>query len=136
MKFYNINGNPVYKNIEKFRIDWDKKSKSKIQGRVKEFLRPFWERFICYEEMVLAGSRLSLDIVNMTKKIAVEVHGEQHTQFVPFFHRKREGLTDQIERDERTKKWCEQNDIKLVEIYTHNMPVNYEWFQDIYEINL
>lgn len=121
----------MYKNITKFTIDWKKESKSKNQTKVKQFLRPHWEGNVCFEEMVLAGTRLSLDLVNLTKKIAVEVHGRQHEQFVPFFHKTKLDFADQIKRDEDKKKWCINNKIHLIEVYEDDIPkLSEKWFED------
>ena len=136
MKFCKLNGKTVYKNISKYLIKWDGESKSKLQFSVKQFLKPFWSRCVCYEEMPLAGTKLSLDIVNLTKGIAVEVHGDQHKDYVKYFHGNREGFVRQIERDVRTGEWCQMNNLLLVEIYTDDFPLKTEWFKEYYDITL
>lgn len=136
MRFTNLRGYPVHKNIEKNRIDWDGKSLSKFQFNVKQFLRPHWINHVVYEEIPLAGTRLSLDFLNFTRRLAVEVHGDQHRQFVKFFHGKREGLTDQIKRDMQKLEWLEINDFQLIEIYTDDMPLTKQWFKKTYDIIL
>lgn len=137
MKFFKLNGYPVSKNITKYTIDWDGPSKSKFQKSVKDFLRPYWERHVCYEELTLAGTILSLDFVNMTRRVAVEVHGDQHKKYVKYFHgRSREGFLNQIERDDRKSRWCDNNGLQLVEIYTHNLPLTEEWFKETYDLIL
>ena len=78
MKLYNLTGRLINKNVSQFLIDWEKKSRSNIQFEVKQFLKPFWKNHICYEEFPVFGSRMKVDFINFTKKIAIEVNGEQH----------------------------------------------------------
>ena len=60
----------------------------------------------------------SLSISIMTnKKIAIEVQGSQHTKYVEFFHGNRFQYLQQLKRDEKKLKFCEANDIALIEIY-------------------
>ena len=60
---------------------------------------------------------LKFDFYNANKKIAVEIHGAQHTKYVPFFHGSRSGFVRQIRRDQQKLDFCNLNDIKLVEIF-------------------
>lgn len=115
MRLRNIRGKFVYKNVSKKRIDWDKKSRSNIQFRVKELLKEIWKNDIVYEEFPVYGSRLSLDFYNANLDVAIEVQGRQHTEFVPFFHGKNEAaFIDQLRRDRDKEHFCEINDIKLI----------------------
>lgn len=137
MKFCKLNGKYTYKKIHNWRIDWEEKSKSKFQFAVKQFLKPYWENYVCYEEMPLAGTRLSVDLVNLTKSIVVEAQGEQHGNYVKHFHRNRDGFIAQIERDERTERWCDLNGLTLVEVYPDDLPkLSEKWFLDNYDIIL
>ena len=119
MKFKTINGKESFiKNARNYAINWDKKSKSKIQFNVKQFLRLYWSGDVVFEELRVAGTRLSLDFYNANKKIAVEVQGKQHTQFNKFFHNNnRANWLDQLKRDDLKLRFCLTNKIKLVEIY-------------------
>ncbi len=118
MRFKNLYGNSInLSNPRKYLIDWDAKSRSKFQFAVKQFLKPYWEHDMVFEELKLVGSRMSLDIYNANKKVAVEVQGRQHTAYVKFFHGDRLNYLGQLKRDEKKFKFCQLNDIILVEIY-------------------
>ncbi len=118
MKFKTINGSVVeLKNPKRYLIKWRGKSRSKFQLSVKQFLLPFWKNDIVFEEFKLVGTRLSLDFYNANKKIAIEVQGSQHTKYVEFFHGNRFQYLQQLKRDEKKLKFCEVNNITLVEIY-------------------
>jgi len=87
VKFKTLNGKErLLKNAKKYIINWEAKSKSNIQWRVKQFLFPYWKHDVVFEELRVVGSRLSLDFFNANKKIAVEVQGKQHQSYNPYFH--------------------------------------------------
>lgn len=137
MKFKTLKGIEKYKNISNRKIKWDGKSRSQIQFNVKQFLKKYWIYDLVFEEMPVLGTKMTLDIVNYTKKIAIEVHGKQHGEFVPFFHGNRNNYRRQIERDLSKERWCEINNIKYVDIYPNDIKdLNPSWFLDKFEILL
>ena len=102
--------------VRKYLIKWNKKSRSQIQFKVKQFLKPYWENQIVYEEFPVYGSKMKVDILNATKKIAIEVQGKQHTEFNKFFHKTRGNYLESIKRDHQKREWLKLNNFKLVEI--------------------
>jgi hypothetical protein len=103
---------------KKYLIKWEGPSRSKIQKSTKKFLKEYWSNHIVFEEFPIAGTRLSLDFYNANKKIAIEVQGRQHTQYVPFFHGKNKiNYINQLKRDADKLEFCNINEIKLIEIY-------------------
>lgn len=119
MKFQTLTGKTrSIQNPKKYLIDWNGRSRSKIQFNVKRFLKDFWLKKTIFEEFPVAGTKLSFDIYNANEKIAIEVQGEQHTKYVPFFHGKHKiNYIDQLRRDKQKLDFCELNSIKLVEVY-------------------
>lgn len=118
MKLYNIYGKIVNKNVSSYLIDWDKSSRSKIQFKTKQFFRNYWKNHIVYEEFPVFGSLLKVDLLNATRRIAVEVHGPQHSQFNKFFHgESRLNYLKSIKRDVAKEKWLELNKFQLLEVY-------------------
>jgi hypothetical protein len=138
MRLYNIHGKPQKRNVSKFAIDWDKPSRSKIQYKVKQFLKPFWKAQIIYEEFPVYGSRMKVDILNATRKIAIEVQGAQHNHFNKFFHNNsRLQYLRAIKRDHEKAEWLEKNDFKLVEIFQHEIDkISKEFFEKKFDIIL
>lgn len=117
MRLKNINGRLVNKNVNKFLIDWDDKSRSIVQAKTKKFFQTYWRNDIVYEEFPVYGTRLKVDILNATRKIAIEVQGAQHYQFNPFFHAgSRIKYQQGIKRDMQKRDWLELNGYKLIEI--------------------
>jgi hypothetical protein len=116
MRLFDIKGRLRFKNVSKKLISWNKKSRSKLQKKVKDFLKPYWKSHICYEEFPVYGTRMSVDLLNATRKIAIEVNGEQHEKYNKFFHKNRLNYYYSIKRDFDKKKWLEMNEYTVIEI--------------------
>jgi hypothetical protein len=118
MRLLSINGKLTNKNVTRFLIEWDKKSRSIAQADVKKFLYPYWKNNIVYEEFPVYGSLLKVDILNATRKIAIEVHGPQHEDFHYFHNNSRAAFLKGIKNDEIKSKWLLDNKFQQVIIYT------------------
>jgi hypothetical protein len=116
MRLYNIYGRVVHKNVSSKIIDWDGKSRSKLQFKVKQFFKEHWYEHICYEEFPVYGTKMSVDILNATKRIAIEVNGPQHEEYNKFFHKNKVNYFNSIKRDFKKREWLESNDFLLMEI--------------------
>ncbi len=138
MKLFNIYGKTVSKNVSQYVIDWDGQSLSKIQFKTKQFLKQYWKNHVVYEEFPVYGSRLKVDILNATKKIAVEVHGPQHSSYSKFFHgESRLNYLKSIKRDVQKEKWLELNGIFLVEVYDFEVnQLSEQFFKQKFNITL
>jgi len=77
--------------------------------KIYENHRPKWLRGVDLEV-------LELDFYIPERKLAVEVQGKQHYEFVPYFHNTYEDFKKQIERDQIKKDLCYGKKITLVEI--------------------
>ena len=137
MRLFNINGKLVYKNVSSKKIKWNCKSRSKLQKSVKLFLKPYWQNHIVYEEFPVYGTRLSVDILNATKKIAIEVNGRQHSNFVEFFHGSRNGYLQSIKRDVKKAEWLKKNNFTLLEIDREDADrLSLEYIQETFGISI
>jgi hypothetical protein len=123
VKFIGLNGKPrSISGINKYLIKWHEKSRSNPQFKVKQYLEPFWCSDIVFEEFPVAGTRLKVDILNLTKKIAIEVHGQQHEKFNPFFHdKKRSKFLKSIKNDFLKEEFLKKNNINLLIIYDNEV---------------
>jgi hypothetical protein len=122
MRLLNVNGALVNKNVRNYLIDWQGKSRSKLQFKFKEFFYPYWKNHIVYEEFPVYGSMLKVDLLNATKKIAVEIQGNQHESFNKFFHdNSRLKYLQSIKRDVKKVKWLEMNEFKFLELYEDDL---------------
>jgi hypothetical protein len=120
------------KNLNKYKIDWDGLSRSKAQFNTKQFLKRYWSSHKVYEEFPVIGSRLKIDILNLTKKIAIEVNGQQHEKFNSFFHdNNRFKFLKGIKNDFHKENFLKLNDINLLIIYDYEVrDLNLKFFED------
>ena len=82
-----------------------------------------------FEEFPIVGTKMSLDLYNANKKIAIEVQGGQHTKYVPYFHGGyKNNYIAQLNRDHQKMQFCQLNDILLVEIFSKD-EINIETFE-------
>jgi hypothetical protein len=137
LRLYNIRGRQVNKNVSRYLIDWDKKSRSNLQFKAKQFLKPFWEKHIVYEEFPVFGTRMKVDIVNVTKFIAVEVNGQQHGSYNKFFHNSRYGYFQSISRDVKKEEWLEKNGFEVITVeYDEVDSLTEEFIKEKFDISI
>ncbi len=138
MKLYDISGKLRYKSVQKYRIDWEAECRSNLQYEVKQFFKPYWYGQICYEEFPVYGTRMKVDLINMTKRIAVEVQGAQHDSFNKFFHNNsRANYLSSIKRDYDKRVWLENNDFKVLEIFEEDLPsLSKKYISEKFEISI
>ena len=117
MRLYSITGKLINRSMNKYYIDWDKPSRSQFQFKIKQFLKQYWRTHVVTEEFPVYGTRLKVDFINFTKRIAIEVNGSQHSKFNSFFHNNsRLDYLKSIKRDVKKAEWLEMNSIKLIEL--------------------
>lgn len=68
------------------------------------------------EEFSIPNERLFIDFYMPHHQLAFEYQGRQHDEFVKLFHGDKKGFEKSKARDKRKRRWCELNDITLVEV--------------------
>lgn len=138
MKFKKLNSSKLISvNLSQYAINWDEKSCSKIQTEVKNYLRPYWSSQICGEEFRIPGCKLRVDLINFTRRIAVEVSPKAtHNNFSPFFHGTRAKYLAAIKREESKRVWLKKNNFVLVEVFDEDIPLSCKFFQEKYNISI
>lgn len=59
---------------------------------------------------------LEIDLFNPQLRLGVEYQGEQHYQYVKFFHKSLEGFQEAMKRDLFKRKTCLEQSIHLIEV--------------------
>lgn len=67
-----------------------------------------------------------LDFFIPMVKLCIEVHGEQHYKFTPFYHANILAFAKAKKRDQDKKEWCNINNIRYVELPFNKTE---EWFE-------
>lgn len=140
MKVLGLNGRTFKITPSDYTVDWDRKV-SAPQKAVKDFLRPFWERHVVTEECAIKtgrGSRsMRIDLMNWTRRIAVEVSPSSSHSFNQFFHKTRVGFGAAMKRDLDKEEWCGLNRFTYVLIDDEALPrLSVEWFKETFDIDL
>jgi very-short-patch-repair endonuclease len=137
LKVVGINGKEYVWNLTGYDVfNDDKRKRSKFHVRARILLKELFNSYRILEEVKLPGSTelhrksvLYLDFYIPSIKLAIEVHGQQHYEFCPFFHRSKADFLKAKARDEDKITWCELNDIRIVTLkYTEG---DDEWRQRI-----
>ena len=117
MRLLNMKNELVYRNLHRFLIKWEAKSKSKIQFQLKQLLKPMWQNYIVYEEFPVYSTRLKVDFVNASLKIAIELSPESHHgAYNAFFHKNKMGYIRSIGRDCKKADWLIMNKFQFLEL--------------------
>ena len=122
MKVIGLNNREYTLDIKKYIVyDDDKRVTSAPHKQARELLREIYSSYNILEEVKLPGSRdpskksvLFLDFFIAPIMMAVEIHGRQHYEHVPFFHKTKADFLQAKRRDEIKKQWCEINNIELI----------------------
>jgi hypothetical protein len=94
-------------------------NKSEPHLKTRQLLIELFPTLQLLEEVpvpIRKSETLYLDFYLPLKKYCVEVHGEQHYKFVPFYHNNLLGFIKSKKRDNDKKEWCFLNGIKYIEL--------------------
>jgi len=137
MKFYSIHGKLVTVNVSKYRVDWQRKV-SAPQFAAKSFLFPYWRNDIVLEELRIPGSLFRIDLVNLSKKVIIEISPRSlHVNYNKFMHRNRAGYLKKIKSDAEKLKWAEKSGFKFVEFYDEDLAnLSPEYLKEKFDLDL
>lgn len=91
--------------------------KSSLHLQARKLLTQNYPTMQILEEVPIPLRRsetLYLDFYLPLLKTAIEVHGEQHYKFIPFYHNSRISFLKSQKRDHDKQEWCEKNGIRYV----------------------
>lgn len=95
----------------------DERHRSSYHLQARQVLNELFPLERILEEVPLPGSDgLTADFFIPTQMLMIEVHGEQHYQEIGFFHKSTLDFHAGQTRDKKKRRWCELNDITLVEL--------------------
>ena len=109
-----LNGNCVKWKLEDQVVHTNKSS---FHLKTREILKERFPTHQILEEVsipILPKLNLYLDFFLPLRKLAVEVQGQQHFTFNPFFHKTQAQFRQQLKNDRIKKEWCDLNNIELL----------------------
>lgn len=121
-KVTGINGKEYVWNLSNYDVfKNDNRRRSKYHIRARNLLKEIFHSYRILEEVKLPGSTeryrksvLYLDFYIPNLDLAIEVHGQQHYEYSPFFHKSRADFLKSKARDDDKINWCELNGIQLI----------------------
>ena len=122
MRVTGINGREYAWNLTSYSVDAnDKRKRSKFHVRARKLLKTIFHSYRILEEVKLPGSTAShrkgvlyLDFYIPQIMLAIEVHGQQHYEYTPFFHKNKADFAIAKAKDEDKISWCELNKIDII----------------------
>jgi hypothetical protein len=93
-------------------------NKSSLHLRARQILKEHYPTMQILEEVPISVRRsetLYLDFYIPLIKKCIEVHGEQHYKFVPFYHTNKLNFLKSRKRDKQKQEWCFLNNIQYIE---------------------
>ena len=113
-----LDGREYKWNFSKHFSRKDRLNKSSIHKTALELLEGLYPHHTIYEELTLPGSSvvgrrglLYADLFIPSLPLLVEVHGRQHYEYVPFFHKTKMDFAIAKKKDRDKEEWCRLNDI-------------------------
>lgn len=118
MKVVGFNGKEhVWKLSGYVPLKGNEVSRSSFHLEARLLLTKLYSMDRILEEVPLPGSNgLTADFFIPSRRLMIETHGQQHYEFVPFFHHNLMGFINSKKNDQNKRDWCEINDIILVEL--------------------
>lgn len=120
MKVVGLDGREYNWNYSKYYKRKSRSGKSKAHNEALELVESLYPYYTVYEEVTLPGSQiigrqslLFADLFLPQLSLIVEVHGQQHYEYTPYFHGDRMGFVRACKRDRDKAEWCRLNDISI-----------------------
>ena len=122
MKVTGINGREYAWNLTSYNVDAnDKRKRAKFHVRARNLLKTIFHSYRILEEVKLPGSTeshrkgvLYLDFYIPQIMMAIDVHGQQHYDYTPFFHKNKADFALAQAKDDDKIRWCELNKIDII----------------------
>ena len=109
-------------------------NKSSNHIKARQMLHKKYPTLQILEEVSIPINRketLYLDFYIPMIKKCIEVHGEQHYKFVPFYHTNKLNFLKAKKKDRQKEEWCEKNAITYIEL-PYNLSTE-EWEERLNE---
>lgn len=126
MKFFSLDGRPNTLRLSGKEADPNRPASSGHR-RARALLFELYPFDTIYEEVHLPGAKwdLYVDLLVPSRKLAVEIQGEQHRKFNLFFHGTPAAFREQARRDVTKRHLLEFNGFRLVAIDDDHPPAGW-----------
>lgn len=119
MKTIGLDGNEFNITLTGLTSKSSLNNKSSLHLEAREIIKNIYPTLQVLEEVTIRlrkSETLYMDFFIPLNKKCIEVHGEQHYEFTPFYHRTKLDFLKQKKRDRDKKEWCDINNIVYIEL--------------------
>lgn len=93
-----------------------KSNASMLHIEARNLLKRIYSCDLIFEEVYVEKIKVYLDFFIPSKKIVLEVNGEQHYTFNSFMHRNKLDFLKKQQKDREKQEWCKINGFKFIEL--------------------
>ena len=119
MQVRDLDGNTTNWHLTGNMVKANSGSKSSLHLQARDIVRNVFPTMQILEEVTITVRRsesLFLDFYIPLIKTCIEVHGEQHYKYTPFYHPNMLAFLKGQKRDRDKKEWCDINGILYIEL--------------------
>ena len=112
-----LDGNTRNWKVKGKEVTLDKRPRSGLHKAAREIIKNRFPTLLVLEEVPIQPrprQTLYLDFYMPLRKLAIEVHGQQHYKFSSLFHSSASEFLQQKKNDRDKAEWCYINDIELI----------------------
>lgn len=101
-------------NYAKYKSRSNRDNKSNLHRECLELLESMLKGYSIYEEITLPGAnKLYADFFVPDLSLIIEVHGQQHYEYTPFFHKTKADFYIGKKRDKDKIEFCRLNNLSI-----------------------
>lgn len=101
-------------NYAKYKSRSNRDNKSNLHKECLELLESMLKGYTIYEEITLPGAnKLYADFFVPDLSLIIEVHGQQHYEYTPFFHKSKADFYIGKKRDKDKIEFCRLNNLSI-----------------------
>jgi hypothetical protein len=123
MQVYDLDGNSYSLQLVGNITRGSLTNKSSLHLKARDILKGTYPTMQILEEVTVYTHKSEvcyLDFYVPLIKTCIEVHGEQHYTFTPFYHNNRLAFLKAQKKDRDKKEWCDINNINYIELPYHS----------------
>lgn len=113
----NLDGKRVKWQIKGKEVVQDNRSRSSLHIEARRLIKIRFPTMQVLEEVsvpIKYGKTLYIDFYIPLRKLAIEIHGEQHYKYNTMFHKSSADFLNQRINDRDKQAWCELNSIQYI----------------------
>jgi hypothetical protein len=96
------------------QADFNDDNRSGLHLSCRILLKGLYPYDNIFEEVIMPDMDLTFDFVIPLRRLIIEVQGQQHYYYIPYFHKNLGGFTKSKERDNQKIEFCRINNFLYI----------------------